>query len=178
MGEEGAQQLKLAFGQRTQLTVLETQLAAIVVQRTALAHRHHDPRWRGAVQARVAHATDQVLGTRQDLARVEGLGNVFVGAAFEADDAFNLILPSGHQDDADLRAHPQFARQRQAILARQTDVEQYQVDHLGSQLLLRVLGRRGFANVIALGHEVVDQTSAGHSIVIDDKHLRIERHGP
>ena len=102
MGEEGTQQLKLAFGQRTELTVLKTELAPIVVQRTALAHRHHDPRWRGALQARMAHATDQVLGPRQDLARIEGLGDVLIGAAFEADDALDLVLPPGHQDDANL----------------------------------------------------------------------------
>ena len=82
----------------------------------------------GCGRRRLAGAAQHALDARQQLARLERLGDVVVGAEFEADDAVDRLAGRGHHDDADLAAAlAQPARQREAVLAGQADVEQDQL---------------------------------------------------
>ena len=81
---------------------------------------------------------------RQQLARTERLGEVVVGAQLQAHDAVGLLGAAGEDDDRDLRLGAQLTQQLHAVLARQTQIEQHQIDHLGAQRggELRAVARR------------------------------------
>jgi hypothetical protein len=108
-------------------------------------------------------------------AHLEGLGQVVVGAEFQADDAVDRFARSGqhHQAHAGVRL-AQEARQRQPVLAGHVDVEDGQ--------LRRTLGdqpaRRG--GVFRLPHheavaaEVLGQQRAQLRFVVDDHHLGLD----
>ena len=63
----------------------------------------------------------------QQLARLERLGDVIVGAGLQPDDPVHGVARRSHHDDADAAAPlAQPARQREPVFARQVDVKQHQ----------------------------------------------------
>jgi hypothetical protein len=79
-------------------------------------------------------AAGSPIGPAQDgldpchqLARVERLDDVVVGADFEADDAIDLVAPRGEHDDGRFTHPTQLAGHIQAIHARQHEVEHDEV---------------------------------------------------
>ena len=85
----------------------------------------------GAKHALAAH---HGLHARQKLARLKGLGQVIVGAHFQAQDAIHRIAARGEHEDGDgLACGAQAPAQRQAILARHHDVEHQHVEALARQ---------------------------------------------
>ena len=68
------------------------------------------------------------LDARQQLARVERLGQVVVGAHLQADDAVGLVAARGQHDHRDFRLRAQLAAQRQPVVAGQHHVEHDQVE--------------------------------------------------
>jgi hypothetical protein len=56
-----------------------------------------------------ARAAQDAADARQQLARAEGLGQVVVGAHFQADDAVDLVGTRGEHDHRQARFHPQVA---------------------------------------------------------------------
>ncbi|MNN01226.1 hypothetical protein D3C81_1138370 [compost metagenome] len=154
VAQEHAEQLELAVGQRGFAAVAVDQAAAVDVQQPvgeALVVGAYG-RTGGGRAARMAHAAHQVLRPRHQFARVDRLAHVVVGAAFEADDAVDVVVAPGDEDDADLRAHAQLAGQGQAVLAGQADVEHHQVDWLLAAL---GLGQAGFGLLGGVGAEHV-----------------------
>ena len=82
-------------------------------------------------------APDHRLDTGEQLARVEGLGDVIVGAHLQAHDAVGLLAHGGQQDDRDPRRLAQVPAEREPVLARHRDVEHHEVvlaDRLGVTL--------------------------------------------
>ena len=77
------------------------------------------PARRGGGAAALLHAAHHALEARAQLARVERLGDVVVGADLEADDAVDDVAGAGDHDDADVVALAQVAREREAVLAGQ-----------------------------------------------------------
>ena len=76
-------------------------------------------------------AAQHALDAGQQFARVEGLGDVVVGAGLQPDHPVDRVARRRHHDDADpaaLLAQP--ARDRKAVLAGQADIEQHQRRHL------------------------------------------------
>ena len=71
---------------------------------------------------------------REQLARVEGLRHVVVGADLEADDAVDDLARAGDHDDADVVALAQVAGEREPVLARQAQVEQHDVGRRALEL--------------------------------------------
>ncbi len=62
-----------------------------------------------------------------DLARREWLGDVVIGAEFEAEDAVHLVVPGREEEDGDVAGGSQLPADVQARDARQTDVEDDEV---------------------------------------------------
>ena len=86
------------------------------------------------VRRRARRAPQHALHARKQLARLEGLGDVVVGAGLEPDDAIDRVGRRRHHDDADAaRTLAQPARQHEAVLARQPDIEQHQCGKLALQ---------------------------------------------
>jgi len=80
-----------------------------------------------------AQAPQHALDARHQFARVEGLGDVVVGAHFEAGHALVLAGHGAEQDHRRGAVLGQVAAQRQAVFAGQHDVEHHQVDLLAAQ---------------------------------------------
>jgi transposase-like protein len=73
--------------------------------------------------AAAQHAAD----ARQQLARLERLGQVVVGAHLEAEDAVQRLVAGGQHDDRQGRLRAQLAAQGQAVVAGQVQVQHDQV---------------------------------------------------
>ena len=121
--------------------------------------------WLAAPQHRV-HA-------RHQLARVERLGQVIVGAHFQSDDAVHLVALGRQHDDRRPGALrlvvPEAAADRKAVLAGQHQVEHEEVVALARQLLVhrrRVGHRAGFETLLG---EVAHHQFAQALVVIDDE---------
>ena len=108
----------------------------------------------------------------QQLARIERLGNVVVGAHFETDDAVDVIALGGEHDDRrGVAGTPQAAHDRQAVLARQHQIQNDQVEGLALQQPVhrrRVL-REGDLELV-LG-QISTQQFAKLEVVVDDQEV-------
>ena len=71
-------------------------------------------------------AAQHALHPREQLAQVERLADVVVGADLEADHAVDHLAGRRDHDDGDVVALAQPAREREPVLARQAHVEQHQ----------------------------------------------------
>ena len=123
-------------------------------------------------------AAQQRLDARQQLARLEGLGQVVVGAQLEADDAVDGLAARGeHQQRQAARAGvgAQLAREVEAVAVGQHEVEHQRVVRLLAQPVAAGGDRAGGVDRIAgtaqvLAHHggearvVVDQQQAGGGV--------------
>ena len=109
------------------------------------------------------------MDARQQLARVEGLGQVVVGADLEADDAVDVLdLGGEHDDRRRVVGRAQAAADRQAVFAGQHQVEHDQVDGLARQHAVQRLGVFGQQDLEAFLRQVAAQQVADARIVVDD----------
>ena len=131
-------------------------------------------RTRGPVlRGRAGGAPQHALHARQQLARLERLGDVVVGAGFQADHPVDGIGRGRHHDDADAAgALAQPARQDEAVLARQADIEQHQRRQLALQELAQRGAAVGAADAEILLAEVVDQQLTLRRLVLDHHNMR------
>ena len=118
-------------------------------------------------------AAQDGVDARDELARVERLRQVVVGAHLEPDDAVDVLALRGQHDDRDVlarAAHP--AADRQAVLARQHEVEHDEVRRIALQLPVEIarVGKR--RDLEALLGQVARQEVAQAHVVVDDEDLR------
>ncbi len=94
----------------------------------------HGRRTRRALEDR-AHPRDQ-------LARAEGFGDVIVGAEFEPEDAVDLVVAGGQEQDRHLGARTDPAAGLEPVHLGQADVEHDQIGRLarGMDQRLRAIG--------------------------------------
>src|SRR6185312_4202765 len=129
----------------------------------------------GAVRRR--RAAQHALDARGELARVEWLRHVIVGADLEAHDAIDDGRGGREHDDRDLGvALAQVARETQAVFAGHVDVDQRQVDRMLRGERLR--GARVFRadDRVAVGGEVLVQYVAYFRLVIDNQYRGFRAH--
>ena len=121
----------------------------------------------------VAHTPQHALEARPQFPRIERLGDVVVRSHFEPDDAIDHAVSGGDHDDAHRVAFAQEARQREAILARQADIEQNDVRDLALERRAH-LGTIGDArDLVIVRAEVLDEHATDVGIVIDHQHARV-----
>ena len=122
---------------------------------------------------RAGGAPQHALDAGQQFARLERLGDVVVGAGFQADHAVDRIGRRRHHDDADAAAAlAQPARQREAVLAGQPDIQQHQCRKLALNQLAQRRAAVGAAHAEALPAEVVDEELALRRLVLDHHDMR------
>ena len=105
-----------------------------VVSSTAASSLHH--RARGGIERDVAdrHARQRVLlarlraaedgvNARRQLARVERLGQIVVGADLQADDAIDVLAAGREQNDGNDESPPKLAQNLEAVLLGQHHIE-------------------------------------------------------
>ena len=114
-------------------------------------------------------AAQHRVHARQQLARVERLGQVVVGADLEADDAVDVLHLGGEHDDGrTVAGGAQPAADRQAILARQHQVEDDQVDVLARHQPVQGLAVLGQEDVEAFLAQIAAQQVADAGVVVED----------
>ena len=109
------------------------------------------------------------MDARQQLARLEGLGQVVVGADLEADDAVDVLdLGRQHDDRRHVVGGTQPATDRQAVFAGQHEVEDDQMHRLAGEQAVQRLGVFGEQDLEAFLGQVASQQVANAGIIIDD----------
>lgn len=63
------------------------------------------------------------MDARGEFARIEGFGEVIIGADFQADDAVHIVAMSGEHDDRDGGDGPDFAQDFEAAHAGKHNVK-------------------------------------------------------
>ena len=168
MRDEHAQQAELGTGQHYHAVVRIDQVAMLQVEHpareTRTAHRQ-----RLQVGRQRLGPAQHVADARQQLARFERLGQVVVGAHFQAEHAVDRLGARGQHDHRRVRARPQVATQGQAILARQVEVEHDQVHVFAVQQLAHGGAVCGRAHLVAGAAELLGQQGADVVVVVDDQ---------
>jgi hypothetical protein len=118
------------------------------------------------------------LDPRQQLARLERLGDVVVGAGLQPDDAVDRIGGRGHHDDAGAAAFlAQPPRQGEAVLARQVDVEQHQRRRLALDETVQCGAAIDRADPEILFGEVIGEQLPLRRLVLDHDDMGPRIHG-
>jgi hypothetical protein len=173
LGGQQRQQFELGAGQLDLLAQAQ-HLACFKVDRQALEDSARAGRRHGAL------APQYGLHARHQLARLKGLGQVVVGAQFQADHAVHHVAARGQHDDRDVAFLANLAAQREAVHLGQHDVQDGRVVGAGAQFGQPLAGAQG-----AVQHEVktrevggqrrgqvlvvVDQEDAGHAAIIGSR---------
>ncbi len=175
LGREQRQQLELGARELDRLAVAQhlalVQVDGEPVEHPALRARGHRRRHALAAQDR--------LHARHQLARLERLGHVVVGAKLESDHAVHHVAARGQHDDRDVAFLADLAAQRKAVHLGQHHVEDRRVVVHGAQpgqTLARP--RRAVERAIetreVAGQRcrqvfvIVDQQDAGHGRIMWD----------
>jgi hypothetical protein len=112
------------------------------------------------------------LDARHQLARVERLGQVVVGAGLEAGDAVHVVALGGEHDDGDaIAGGAQPPADRQPVLAGQHEVEHHQVVAHARALAFHGRGVGHGVHGEALLAEVAPQQVAQPQVVVDHEDL-------
>ena len=127
--------------------------------------------------ARFLGPAQHALHAREQLAQVERLADVVVGAHFQPDDAVDHLARRGDHDDRHLVALAQPAREREAVFAGQSHVEQHEVRQLGAERLAHRRAVGGLGDLVAVRREIVRHGLADLAVVLDDQHAAALRHG-
>src|SRR3984893_6493576 len=161
---EYLQQVELGRRQHLFAAVDIDQRVLLEVEHAA-AHAH--PRARGR-HHRAGGPAQHALDAGQQLARVEGLRQVIVGAGLQPNHPVDRVARRRHHDDADpaaLLAQP--ARHRKAVLARQPDIEQHQRRHLALDQTAQADTGLKPGDPIAVPCQVIEQKLALGRLVLD-----------
>ncbi|CAM2160327.1 hypothetical protein PT2222_70310 [Paraburkholderia tropica] len=106
---------------------------------------------------------------REQFAQIEGLGDVVVGAEFEADHLVGGLDERGQHDDARTARGAQTAAQLQPVHARQHHVEQHQLDALLREHRETLFGAPGQPRAIAFAAQELSQRRTDVGVVFDDE---------
>ena len=117
-----------------------------------------------------AGAAEQRLDARQQLAHVERLGQVVVGAELEADDAVDDLPARGqHQQRRLHAASAEVAADVEAVLARQRDVEDQQIELRPRAHFHGRVAVEGDVDVVAFALQTVAQRDHEAVLILDEE---------
>ena len=116
------------------------------------------------------------LHPRQQLARVERLHDVVVGAHLEPDHPIGVLGHRGQHDHRHLGGRAQMAAERQPVLARHHDVEHHEIDRAHLEQLARLGGALGGADAELVPGEIFRQQITDLAVVVDDQDVRGRLH--
>ena len=170
---EHLEQIELARRERLLVARGRIDQHALFQVEHAPAHAHA----RTGARGRAGGAAQHALHAGEQLARLERLGDVVVGAGLEPDHPVHGVGRGRHHDDADAaRALAQPAREDEAVLARQADVEQHQRRQLALQQLAQGGAAVGAADAEVLLAKVVDQQLPLRRLILDHDNMRTMVH--
>jgi hypothetical protein len=110
------------------------------------------------------------MDAREQLARIEGLGEVVVGTDLEPDDAIDVVaLGSEHDDGCQVTASAKAAADRKTILAGQHQVEDDQIEQFALQKAVHRAAVLCHEHLESLLTQVAAQQVTDAGVVIDDE---------
>ena len=109
---------------------------------------------------------------REQLAQRVGLGQVVVAARVEPDDAVRLARARRREHDGHVARAPKGHARREAVVARQVDVEQHEVERARAQHVVGLLGARGAHDREPLAFEVARHDGGQIRVVVDYEYAR------
>jgi hypothetical protein len=124
----------------------------------------------GGIREVAVGAPEQGLDPAHQLAQAERLGEVVVGAEFEADHLVDLVVARGQDEDRHLgarRAEP--AEDLEAVHARQADVEHDEVGRLVDREVEALLAGPRDRDLVALLLQGVLDAARDRVLVLDDQ---------
>ena len=165
-GREHAQHLAFAVGEMQNLVAAAQFVARIVEYERTEAHLLGRRCGRGLGPAQNAR------DPQRQLARLERLGDVIVGADLEAADAAFLFRPRGQHEDGHARGFADRFDEIEAAFARHHHVEDQKIEAQAGELGARIRGVVGRRDPIAFRIEITRQQIADAPIIVDDKEMR------
>jgi hypothetical protein len=121
--------------------------------------------------------TQDGVDTRSEFARVEGLGEVVIGADFQADDAVHVVTVCGEHDDGDGGGCADLAENFEAAHAGEHHVENDQGIGAGESAAEADTAVMDGLGAQALRNEVFRDEFAQLDIVIHDQNAGVEHRG-
>ena len=117
-------------------------------------------------------AAQHGMNAGQQFARIEGFGQVVVGADFEADDAVNVFALGGqHDDGCTVIGSAQSPADGQAVFARHHQIQHDQVHGVAQHDAVQRLAVFGKDDVKALLGQIAAQQVADTGIVVKNQDL-------
>jgi hypothetical protein len=125
-----------------------------------------------ALEARLVAGLDAAqdgADARQQLARVERLGEIIVGAQLQPDDLVGIVAPRGHHDERRAPALADAPGESEAVHPGQHEIHQQDVEPARRQLLqgLPAVHRKGRGHAV-LPEELLEQPGE-LAIVLDEQ---------
>ena len=114
-------------------------------------------------------AAEHRLDAGHQLAGVEGLGHIVIGAQLQADDLVHVVGAGGEDDDGDVARLAQLAADLEAVHLRHHDVEDDQVGLVGLDLLQRLTAVIGGLDLESFLGEVEAGELDDIPLVVDDQ---------
>src|SRR6266576_2693691 len=123
-------------------------------------------------------AAQQGFDSRQQFHRIEGLGEIVIGANLESQN-FVEDLPTGgqHQDGHDDASHADVPAHIEAALPGKHDIQYYEVVGISGGFVQTFLAVEGELNRIALAFQAISQSHANYFFILDDKNFSVHDHG-
>ena len=115
-------------------------------------------------------AAQHGLDARDQLARIERLAEIVVGADLKPDDAVDVLFQRGQKNDGYVRALcPQVAAKIEARAVWQHHVEHDEIDLVRGETLVQLVAARGERHRVTLALDVTGEKLADLWIVVGDK---------
>src|SRR5688572_15288835 len=165
------QQQVLARAQLYWDIVLAQQLATREIEAPAVEPRQSFGALLPARQhpAAAKHGTD----ARDQLSRVEWLGDIVVGAELQADDAIRVLGQRGEQDDRHLRGFLQALADAQSVLAWHHYVQHDEIRIRGREQPVQLAAVRRNTRPEAAQAQVVAQRCTDLPVVVDHDYVSL-----
>ena len=168
------------FSRSSSLAAKRLLVARRGIDQHALFEIEHPPahaNTRAGTGGRAGRTAEHALYAREQFPRLERLCDVVVRPGLEPDHAVDRIHRGRHHDDADAPgALAQPAREDEAVLARQPDVEQHQRGKLALEQFAQRRPAIGSAHAKVLLAEIVDQQLPLRRLILDDNNMRAMIH--
>ena len=129
-----------------------------------------------AARARtIARPAQDGADARHQLARIEGLAQIVVGAELEADDAVDVVAACGQHEDRRVVAGAERAQDIEAADARQHHIENQNLEIVGLELVERIAAVVHALDLEMFGAQVFAEHLTKLAIVIHQQHARLAR---
>ena len=116
------------------------------------------------------------LHPQQQLAGVEGLGQVVVGAQFEARDPVAVIAPGCQDEHGYIRLHPEMAQYLETVHVGHLQVQDDQLRQRVAQRLQPFLAALERGRHVPVGAQQLVEHVAQLGVVVDHHHLAVGHH--